>query len=201
MVHHPTKADSRSLRGHGSLKGAADVVLRIDVIEDDATRATTPSHLWRRRIVIEKARDGETGPLFEYNLEQVVLGINDDGEPITSCVINEIDGEQPSKTKPLKGQAKRALDVLYDMLSDKPGQAWAKMSLSELGFSDSDNSDKFKVVRIDDWRKRCFEAGLSVSDDDDTERRAFDRAFRHLENKRQIARTRKYVWLWQAAPE
>ena len=38
-------------------------------------------------FVIAKNRDGEEGPISDYNLAIVELGEDEDGEPITSCVI------------------------------------------------------------------------------------------------------------------
>jgi len=73
IVHHTNAAGTA--RGNGSLWAGCDTVLRADRDND------------RRTLIAEKVKDGTEGPLFNYSLEQVELGEDDEGTPITSCVV------------------------------------------------------------------------------------------------------------------
>jgi hypothetical protein len=40
---------------------------------------------------IEKSRDGGTGEQFPFRLDVVDLGVDDDGDPVTTCVVTPTD--------------------------------------------------------------------------------------------------------------
>jgi hypothetical protein len=44
-----------------------------------------------RRATVIKQRDGESGETFAYRLPTVQLGIDDDGDPWTTCVVQPCD--------------------------------------------------------------------------------------------------------------
>ena len=46
---------------------------------------------------VEHMKDGQAGAVCASRLESVDLGCDDDGDPITSCVIVPVDGEKPSE--------------------------------------------------------------------------------------------------------
>jgi hypothetical protein len=77
LVHHTGKDASRGLRGHSSLLAALDTA--IEVQRNKAARG------WQ----LVKSKEGEDGREHGFQLERVTLGVDDDGEPITSCVVVE----------------------------------------------------------------------------------------------------------------
>lgn len=77
MVHHSGKDISRGARGHSLLRAAADT--EIEVIRG---KIGEPS-----KAVVRKQRDGEVGDEFGFRLEQVIVGEDEDGDQITSCVV------------------------------------------------------------------------------------------------------------------
>lgn len=81
LVHHVGKDSLKGARGHSSLSGAADVMIEVEAL--DRARSAT----------IVKMKDGEMGEVFGFELQTVTLDEDDDGEPITSCVI-EPTGKQ-----------------------------------------------------------------------------------------------------------
>jgi hypothetical protein len=97
LVHHAGKDLSRGSRGWSGLKAAADV--QIEVLRHDDGR---------REIVIEKMKDGEDGLRWPFKLEVVDLGIDEDGDPITSCVAVEADPAPPPVLE-AKGAKKRGV--------------------------------------------------------------------------------------------
>jgi energy-coupling factor transporter ATP-binding protein EcfA2 len=107
VVHHSGKDASRGLRGHSSLLAALDVVLEVSRDGD------------RREWRLHKAKDGEDGKAHPFRLEVVEVGTDDDGEPITSCVVVEEEeaGEAVRRAKvPTGGNQRIVWDELGELL-------------------------------------------------------------------------------------
>lgn len=81
LVHHSGKDVSKGMRGHSSLIAALDVAIEVSRNGD--------SREWK----LAKSKDGEDGSPHPFRLEALVVGEDEDGEPISSCVITE---ESPS---------------------------------------------------------------------------------------------------------
>lgn len=78
VIHHTNKLGE--VRGNSSLKPAVDFMFRID--------RSGPT----RTMVAEKVKDGEDGAILQsFTLEQVRLDIDDDGVPITSCIVKSCE--------------------------------------------------------------------------------------------------------------
>lgn len=82
IVHHSNK--SGDIRGSGALKQACDMVLRAERAPKDAPNQKL------RTLRAEKVKDGDERKLFDYELEVLPLGFDDDGDPITSCVVRPV---------------------------------------------------------------------------------------------------------------
>jgi len=80
LVHHAGKDLSKGSRGWSGIKAAADV--QIEVLRHDDGR---------REIVLEKMKDGEDGLRWPFKLEVVELGVDSDGDLLTSCVAVETE--------------------------------------------------------------------------------------------------------------
>ena len=92
-VHHAGKDASKGSRGWSGIKAAADAQIEILRHEDG-----------QREIHIEKMKDGEDGTRFGFRLEVVELGLDNDGDMITSCVA--VEAELPvakAEDKPSRG--------------------------------------------------------------------------------------------------
>jgi len=88
IVHHCGHNGERP-RGHSSLMGALDV--QISVKRDAAENVVAE---------LELAKDGEVGLKFDSRLEVVEIGPDQDGDPITSCVVKEVEAGAAAPTKP-----------------------------------------------------------------------------------------------------
>ena len=75
VVAHAGKDLSKGVRGWSGLKAAADV--QIEVVRHENGE---------REIILEKMKDGEDGIRWPFRLEVVEIGIDNDGDIITSCV-------------------------------------------------------------------------------------------------------------------
>ena len=86
VVHHCGVNDSRP-RGHTSLTGAADA--RLAVTRDAAKNIL---------VDVEFMKDGEGSGTIVSALESLEVGVDEDGEPITSCVVVEAEMTAPAGT-------------------------------------------------------------------------------------------------------
>jgi hypothetical protein len=80
-VDHYGKDHGAGLRGSSAKRAGADAVLACLVDRDRDDRP------YNHRMVFEKIRDGEEGRVVPYGLRQVQMGLNEDLEPETTCVI------------------------------------------------------------------------------------------------------------------
>jgi KaiC/GvpD/RAD55 family RecA-like ATPase len=88
FVHHTGKDTTRGLRGHSSLHGAVDTMIEIKSLS-----TTTKSAL------IAKQRNGEDGMSYGFTLDKVDIGIDSDGEMLTTCTVSHLTAEELSEIK------------------------------------------------------------------------------------------------------
>jgi hypothetical protein len=115
VIHHCGKNAALGMRGHSSLKAAIDT-------EIEVTRAAKALSV----ATVLKQRDGEIGEEIPFNLHAVHLGVDEDGDPITSCVViqPETNDAPKNRRKPLKGNAKAGHDCLVECVA-REGQLLA----------------------------------------------------------------------------
>lgn len=111
LVHHSGKDTSKGSRGHSSIKAACDVEIKVERSND--TRSITTS----------KMKDGVEGVGYLFKLHTVILGEDDDGDDITSCIV-EFKGAGQAKPEPKKKTGANELaflDALHNVfgLSDE----------------------------------------------------------------------------------
>lgn len=105
LVHHSGKDSGRGLRGHSSLTGAVDAILEVTRDESGDRRE------WR----VERAKDGPESEPTPFALSVVEMGEDEDGDPITSCVVEprERAEDQVKRIRPPTGNNMRvALDAI-----------------------------------------------------------------------------------------
>ena len=107
LVHHTGKDSTRGLRGHSSLFAALDAA--IEVQRDGDARS------WK----LAKSKDGADGEFVPFRLRVVELGEDDDGEPVTSCVVEPVEDEAAMVKRalpPKAGNQRLIWEGLKDML-------------------------------------------------------------------------------------
>lgn len=77
LVHHAGKDQSKGARGWSGLKAAADAELEV---------LRTPGG---RMVRLSKQKDGRDGLEWGFDLEPVAVGVDEDGDEISSCVVCE----------------------------------------------------------------------------------------------------------------
>lgn len=167
VIHHTGKDSERGARGSSALRGAVD-----DEIEVTAGG----------EIINRKARDREKPETLHFMLRSVVLGKDEDGDPVTSAVVDVAKPPKPER-KPLKGQNEVAMQALYDALRDH-GE-------TRIGILYPSNC---KVAHVDRWREACFSKGLTDGVSDSSARVAFKRAKDKLMDLNEVRQQGEYVW-------
>lgn len=155
LVHHSGKDTDKGPRGHSSLQAAADASIFVG--------RNAKGRFWESK----KVKDGTDDIHGAFDLIQVSLGQDDDGDPVTSCVIQELE------TCPLEKEAtglsaplKLALSTLRDAVGPMGLSVDAQLDLGSWRSlfytacpASSDSGKRNAFVRA---RKDLLEAGFIV---------------------------------------
>jgi putative DNA primase/helicase len=106
LVSHTGKDTTKGLRGHSSLFAALDAAIEVS--------RTADSREW----CVAKSKDGSDGAVHRFRLETVNLG-EEDGEPITSCVVRPdlSDRQRARPALPAGGNQRIVWDALAPLLT------------------------------------------------------------------------------------
>jgi len=103
IIHHSGKDDTKGARGSSAIRAAVDTELAV-------TREPNKNV---RGLTVTKQKDGEDGEEMGFSLEIVTIGLDDEGDPITSCVV-EHSSATPKKGK-TKAPSKHQKSVLEEV--------------------------------------------------------------------------------------
>lgn len=140
LVHHVGKDSSKGARGWSGLRAAADVEITVERAQD------------HRAATITKQKDGEEGAEFGFKLNTVTIGQDDDGDDITSCVLEHTavvpKGEQ--KKDPKGDNEKivlRVAQALIDLGGDQvPVNALIEASVNQMVLDPTAKRDRRREV-------------------------------------------------------
>ena len=171
LIHHSGKDVARGARGHSSLRAAVDT--EIELTRDEVGLITAE---------VTKQRDGPTGYKFPYLLRQIELGVDQDGDAVTTCLVEPVN-VSVSSIESVQGPARAALRVLDELLSNS----------GELR-SDPRYPDG-PCVPLKNWMETCIAKGdLSTSGKRETHRRVFNRELGVLKKAKIICVRNDLVW-------
>lgn len=173
VIHHTGK-EANGPRGHSSLTGAADA--QISVRRGEGSKVIVAS--------IERMKDGEEGDEIVSRLEVVAVGNDEDGDPITTCVVVPAGADQ-SRGGPKLSSAAQAMFGELMVLTREAGEP-----VSQGGVPD-DVSAVLRTDLIDRTKQLLGKVGQKP----DTVRTRQKRALDELERAGLIARTEDFVWL------
>jgi hypothetical protein len=116
-VHHIGKDETKGAAGSFAWRGNVDVMLSA-IATGDIARGKVD----RREFCIAKNREGEQGPISDYELVSIELGEDEDGDPIKSCAIQQIGApgaKKQDKKRPTKAETAFA-KAFDDCAADNP---------------------------------------------------------------------------------
>ncbi len=170
VVHH-CGIDGTRPRGHTSLTAAADAQIAVQRTASGTITAT-----------VEDMKDGPEGDVIASRLASVTVGVDDDGDDLTSCVVEEDDYQAEPVGRQVRGQAKVALDLLKKALADE----------GEIAPASNHIPMNQPVVTLSLWRSYFYEgAGI---DGQDARQKAFKRSLTSLQEKGMVGVWGNYAW-------
>jgi AAA domain len=169
IIHHCGVQGSRP-RGHTSLSGADDVQIAVERDKEGNILAS-----------VEHMKDGDASTPMASRLERVELGTDDEGDPITSCVIVPAETATIGGVKLTKVQ-KFAFEVLKKVIADEGEQARAEANVPP----------GKRVCKAAKWRERFYDE--YPGDKRDTKKKAHQRATLDLQEAGLIELWHEFVW-------
>ena len=170
IVHHCGIEGTRP-RGHTSLTGAVDAQL---AVKRDAANNVI--------VTVEYMKDGPEGDAITSQLERVIVGLDDDRDEISSCVI--IPAEDPigetthgKKLSPQQQLAVRALTDLAVEIGAPPPATWGLPA-------------SVRAVPLDAWRQALLSRGVL----EDNDRKRFWDLKTRLKARAAVAERDGLIW-------
>jgi hypothetical protein len=179
IIHHSGHGAERP-RGHSLLMGALDI--QIAVKRDQATKNITAT--------LELAKDVDVGAEIVSRLAPVIIGYDDDNDPITSCIVLPVEGLA-------EGDCRSAANIAKPTKSAKAALRALKMAIDECGAVPPASNHVpagVKTVTIDQWRDYAYRTGISTSDKPHAKGVAFNRASVDLVDAGKIGIWKPHVW-------
>jgi len=176
VVHHCGISADRP-RGHTSLTGAADAQLAVK--RDGGGNIL---------VTVEFMKDGEQGEHIASRLEQIEVGLDEDNEPVTSCVVIESEARAVKFTRKgsqLSKGAQIALKALEDAISTG----------GTIPPTSNHIPPNTCTVSLNTWREYAYARGISGSDEARARQQAFKRGAESLFASELVGTWQEQCWL------
>lgn len=139
LIHHGTKADGSTPRGHSSFNGALDTSLELRKHDDDIIRGR-----------LDKNRNGSPDLDIAFRIVPENLGTDEDGDAITAATVEEVAAGSAPRAPRLPVGQREALAILHEL--EASGQQvteeeWRDACIESRRVSQSEDRDN---------RKRAF---------------------------------------------
>jgi RecA/RadA recombinase len=132
FIHHGTKADGSTPRGHSVFNAALDVSMHLAKADDQGVIRGT----------LKKNKRGTTQRDIAFRIRVEDFGSDDDGDPITSAVAEELTGNDALRRPRMSAQQRAALEVLEGLEDDEGTvtlERWAEVASDGFHVSTSPN--------------------------------------------------------------
>lgn len=150
FVHHGTKADGSTPRGHSVFNGALDFSMQVTKDDQGIVRGN-----------LRKNRRGTTEKDIAFKIGVEKLGEDEDGDPITAAVAEELSAGEAARQPGLTPQQRTALQILEELEGEGTVnlQRWAEVTSERYRISDSPNP-KSRQTAFRRAREALLKAGL-----------------------------------------
>ena len=110
------------MRGSSAKRGHVETVLSCLMDKDKDNGDDDNNKPKNLRMKFEKIRDGEEGRVIPYRLKQVDWGIDEDGKPVSTCIIKWEPGRPLSTKKKGRGRGRpKKNDAVLQRAMEKVG--------------------------------------------------------------------------------
>ncbi len=141
LVHHDTKAEGGTPRGSSALNGALDVAVRL---KGRDTGGIT-------RAELTKNRNGSCDVKIAFQVVTKGLGIDDDGDPVTTAIAHPVDASGQTPEPVLTAAEFGAINILASLQSLKhpiSETAWRAAGLDSRVVSKSEKLDSRRTATM-----------------------------------------------------
>ncbi len=152
LIAHPGKDPSKGIRGSYALFCGLDANLELVPVPGEPGLAT-----WCAR----KVKDGEDGIERQFKRLVVDLGQDEDGDPVTSCVIVPDESADSSRS------ARKAM-------TKKEADCFEAFRQAAMEYGEADQAGSFIGLHVEDWRAYFY--ATSTAPTQDAKRSAFNKA-------------------------
>jgi hypothetical protein len=175
LVHHSGKDLAAGARGHSSLRAATDTEIELEVSKEDDLRFARAT----------KQRDMATGAEFAFTLKVVDLGLDEDMDMVTTCIIERAEGDvvADAKKKPITQNGKILIECFTQMQGEKIG----KPNSGGDGWPDIGTR---WIIETDKIREKFF-GKINT----ENKRSTYLRAVESLKNAGHLAQNNDHFWL------
>ena len=187
IIHHSGHESTDRSRGTSSIRCAWDFEFKTTLNSQGLTLSNT------------KVKDGPTPAPMLFDFVPVTLGEDEDGEPITSAVLDFKEGVSVQSIKKRKLSARD--DAVLQTLSDALAQCGIEPSTeikAKFGGFDSLVGRMQKVVHVDRWRELAYKTISVDTETDENITASLQKAFRRcrdkLFNDKYTVEYGQYVW-------
>ena len=143
-VHHYGKGAETGLRGASAWRAGSDAVLSVTAERNHLTGVVSEHKLW-----LAKSRVGEEGPVGDFALRTMLLGVDEDGDELTSCYVVPEVAHKPSVAERREAEAV-ALEMLSggEWRADPRSEHWAGVAIAEAYGLDLTNKTQLAQVKL-----------------------------------------------------
>ncbi len=191
LVHHKNAANTGP-RGHTSLLATFETAIEITAggLERDINPAGGPGRMIRTAKLL-KQREGEEGVTWRFVLRRVVVGVDEDGDERSSCVVTAPAGEShaPAGAKKADPQAASLSEEKRNILRSLRDAITEYGEVPPLDLPRSIT----RVVKVARWYE--VYRRTASEENEATVRQRMKRANDTLLDRRVIGRSNPYVWL------
>lgn len=130
FIHHGTKADGSTPRGHSLFNGALDFSMQVEKGDDGIVRGR-----------LRKNRRGTTERDIAFRIGVEELGEDEDGDPITAAVAEELTANEAARPKKIPASQRALLDILEGLEAEGTVTNEQWMEVASEGFHVSQSED------------------------------------------------------------
>ena len=179
IVHHSGKDIAKGARGHSSLRAATDTEIELTRTGEGDDKTFT--------VAVKKQRELSGDETFVCCLKSVHLGADEDGDAVTSAIVEHVTGHDQGGAIPKtrKNANDIALSILADLIASQ-GQPLPSREGYPSGLAG---------VTEELWRRECDSQRLSKAEADTSRDRVFRRIFDSLHMKHAIGTRDGLVWM------
>jgi hypothetical protein len=180
LVHHSPRSNDERGSGSNAIDAAADFMWSV-IRPDENRRSATAT--------VVRYKDGEEGDAWTFELCPAELGIDRDGNSITSCSVNVTKEPERKiaavKSSPLSPAQRRIFDILQTAI----------IEAGVAGLAGDAAPRTMRAVTRETLKAYAKSAGWWDDDDDKSSRTRFAARLNELAGKHAIGLTAAHIWL------